>query len=103
MSRIDALRQLLSEMPDDAFTRYALAMELRAADRREEAMVEFRLLIERSPDYTASYLMAGQCAEDLGDLAEAARIFRLGVAACTGAGDAHASQKCAEALADLEG
>jgi tetratricopeptide (TPR) repeat protein len=103
MSRIDALRQLLAEMNDDAFTRYALAMELRQAERLDEAMVEFRLLLERHPEYTASYLMAGQCAEDLGDRAEAARIFRLGIAACAQAGETHARQKCAEALADIEG
>jgi tetratricopeptide (TPR) repeat protein len=103
MSRIDALRELLAEMPDDAFTRYALAMELRQADRLEEAMAEFRALLERSPEYTAAYLMAGQCAQDLGDRAEAARIFRLGVEVCARAGEKHAGAKCAEALADLEG
>jgi tetratricopeptide (TPR) repeat protein len=103
MSRIDALRELLAEMPEDAFTRYALAMELRQEDRLAEAMAEFRTLVERSPDYTAAYLMAGQCAEDLGDREEAARIFRLGIEACAKAGETHASQKCAAALADLEG
>ncbi|MBI5480630.1 MAG: hypothetical protein HY906_17365 [Deltaproteobacteria bacterium] len=103
MSRIDALRELLAEMPEDAFTRYALAMQLRQEDRLAEAMAEFRMLLERRPDYTAAYLMAGQCAEDLGEREEAARIFRLGVEACARAGEAHASTKCAEALADLEG
>ena len=103
MSRIDALRELLARMPDDAFTRYALAMQLRQEDRLAEAMAEFRTLIERHPDYTASYLMAGQCAEDLGERDEAARIFRLGVEACARAGEEHARQKCVGALADLEG
>jgi predicted Zn-dependent protease len=103
MSRIEALRELLAEMPHDAFTRYALAMELRQNDRLPEALAEFRTLIERNPDYTATYLMAGECALDLGDRAEAARILRLGVEACTRAGEAHASKKCAQALEDLEG
>jgi tetratricopeptide (TPR) repeat protein len=103
MSRIDALRELLAETPDDAFTRYALAMQLRQEDRLAEAMTEFRTLIERRPDYAASYLMAGQCAQDLGDRAEAVRIFRLGVEACARAGETHAGERCAEALADLEG
>jgi tetratricopeptide (TPR) repeat protein len=103
MSRIDALRELLAELPHDAFTRYALAMELRQADRLAEALVEFRVLIERNPEYTATYLMAGECALDLGDREEAARILRLGVEACARAGEAHPGQKCAQALADLEG
>jgi len=103
MSRIDALRELLAESPHDPFTRYALAMELRQADRLTEALAEFRVLMERSPEYTATYLMAGECALDLGEREEAVRILRLGIEACTRAGEAHASQKCAQALADLEG
>jgi tetratricopeptide (TPR) repeat protein len=103
MSRIDALRELVAETPDDAFARYALAMQLRQEDRPAEAMAEFRTLLERNPDYTAAYLMAGLCAQDLGEREESARIFRRGIEVCAQAGEQHASQKCAEALADLEG
>ena len=103
MSRIDALRELLAETPDDAFARYALAMQLRQEDRPIEAMAEFRALIERNPEYTAAYLMAGQCAQDLGERDEAARLFRRGMEVCAQAGERHASQKCAEALGELEG
>jgi tetratricopeptide (TPR) repeat protein len=102
MSRIDALRALLADDPNDAFARYALAMELRQEGRTEEAMAEFRGLVATRPEYTASYLMAGQCAEDLGLRDEAREIYRLGIAACAAAGEAHARQKCEEALADLD-
>jgi tetratricopeptide (TPR) repeat protein len=102
MSRIDVLRELLAQMPDDAFTRYALAMELRRAGQPGEAMEEFRALIETCPDYTASYLMAAQLAMDLGLRDEALRIYRQGVSACARAGEEHARQKCEEALALLQ-
>jgi cytochrome c-type biogenesis protein CcmH/NrfG len=102
MSRTDALRALLADEPNDAFARYALAMELRQEGRAEEAMAEFRTLIATSPDYTPAYLMAGQCAQDLGLTDEAKAIYRQGVEACGRAGEAHARQRCAEALADLD-
>ena len=102
MSRIDALRELLAATPDDAFTRYALAMELSQAGRAEEALAEFQALIARAPEYTPSYLMAGQCAEGLGRLDVARAIYRQGVIACAAANEAHARTKCEQALADLE-
>ncbi len=102
-SRIDALRDLRAASPEDPFLQYALAMALREEGRLAESLAEFQDLIARSPDYAPAYLMAGQCAQSLGDTEEAARLLRLGIEVCRRAGEAHARQKCEEALAALSG
>ncbi len=99
--RIDTFRAFVARSPDDAFSRYSLAMALRSAGRAEEAAAEFDELRARKPDYVPAYLMAGQVLEALGRDADAARAYEDGVAAAIRASDLHARDELGQALEAL--
>ena len=99
--RLESLRKMVDQRPDDAFARYSLAMALRSAGRPEEAVEAFQALVGQKPDYVPTYLMLGQALEGLGRRGEAARAYRDGITAATRAREDHARSKLAEALERL--
>ena len=60
MDRIAMLTEVLAASPEDTFARYGLAMEYSKAGQIEQALTEFKTLIEKNPDYTPAYFMAAQ-------------------------------------------
>ena len=94
--RVEAMRKMVAQRPDEPFARYSLAMSLRAAGRAEEAASEFEELQRRKPEYVPSYLMLGQVLEGLGRLADAATAYERGIAAATN--DPHARSELSAAL-----
>ena len=101
MSRVDALLKFIAQAPRDPFPRYALAMEHKNAGRLQDARAAFESLIAVCPDYTPSYLHAGNTLVALGDKAAAATVYRSGIDACVRRGDAHARGEIEGALAAL--
>jgi tetratricopeptide (TPR) repeat protein len=92
----------IQQKPEDPFPRYALAQEYKNAGRLEEARATFEELMARMPDYTATYLHAGNVLVALGSTAEAFEVYRRGVEVCGRRGDAHARGELESALATLE-
>jgi len=101
MSRVDALLKFIAQAPQDPFPRYALAMEHKNAGRLSDARAAFESLITVCPDYTASYLHAGNTLVALGEKAAAADVYRRGIDVCGRRGDAHARGEIEGALAAL--
>ena len=60
MDRIAMLSEILAANPEDSFARYGLAQEYSNAGQIEQALQEFKTLIEKNPDYTPAYFMAAQ-------------------------------------------
>lgn len=58
-SRIETLKQMLQEQPDDPFLKYALAMEW-LPTQPQEAGKMFKDLLENHADYLPTYFMAAQ-------------------------------------------
>lgn len=102
MPKLEQLLPLLATEPNDAFLRYALAMEYAKQQRFAEALAEFAELARRHPDYVAGYFMAGRTAEQDGNIPEAKRLYREGIVAAGRTGDRHAAGEISEALAALE-
>jgi len=50
MDRIAMLSEILSGNPEDAFARYGLAMEYSKTGQIEQALQEFKTLIDKNPD-----------------------------------------------------
>jgi predicted Zn-dependent protease len=96
--RLEGFRKYVAERPDDPFTRYSLAMQLRSMARLEEAVAEFRELGRRAPDYVPTWLMLGQALETLGRDAEAVQAYQDGVAAASRTANHHARGELEEAL-----
>ncbi len=100
--RIDALRQILEQNPENTFAAYGLAMEYARLGRFEEAVAQYRALIASKPDYAASYYHCGQALERLGKTEEAKEIYRQGIEVTARTGDQHARNELQLAL-DLLG
>ena len=97
-TRLEILKGMVGQNPNDSFSRYGLAMEYRNSGDLESAAREFRALIAAHPDYSAAYFHAGQTLERLGRLEEARAVYRQGIEVTTRIGDRHA---CAELEAAL--
>src|SRR5713226_7604686 len=59
-TRRQMLEEFVAEKPDDAFSRYGLAMECMNSGDPTAADTHFRALLERNADYIPAYLMYGQ-------------------------------------------
>src|SRR5579872_2507242 len=101
-NRLEILKSMLAQNPDDAFARYGLAMEHKNAGDYDAAMREFRALIAANPDYHAAYFHGGQTLERMGREEEAREMYREGVEAAGRVGNAHAKAEMQGAL-DLLG
>jgi thioredoxin-like negative regulator of GroEL len=100
--RIQFLRQALEAMPDDAFTRYALAVDLANSGRKEEAWQHFEYLLTHHPDYCATYYQAGMLLLGLGRREEAREAIVRGIEVTRRQGNSHA-QKQLQAALDMLG
>ncbi|MFY9561383.1 MAG: tetratricopeptide repeat protein [Terriglobales bacterium] len=100
MDRIAMLTEILAANPGDAFARYGLAMEYSNAGQIEPALLEFKTLLEKNPDYTPGYFMAAQTLEKAGRIDEAKRMLVDGISSARRTGNAHAQS---EMTAMLEG
>lgn len=101
MSRIDVIKKIAEQSPNDPFPRYGLAMEYKNAGRGEEAHATFRELEERWPDYVAAYLMHGNLLASMHRLGDARAVYEKGIAAARKKGDAHAAGELESALQNL--
>ncbi|HEY7387493.1 MAG TPA: hypothetical protein VH640_03220 [Bryobacteraceae bacterium] len=100
-SRLEILKSMVEQNPNDSFSRYGLAMEYRNAGDLEAAMSEFRSLMTANPDYVAAYFHGGQTLERLGLSEEAKEVYRQGIQAATRTGNQHARGEMEAALAML--
>lgn len=100
-TRREMLEEFVVDNPDDAFARYALALECAKLGEQEVAVAHFRALLERHPEYVAGYFQYGELLVDLGRTEEAKQIFTRGMAAAQKAGDMHAREKMESALRHL--
>jgi tetratricopeptide (TPR) repeat protein len=101
-NRLEILKSMLEQNPDDPFARYGLAMEYKGSGDYDSAMREFDALIQANPDYHAAYFHGGQTLERMGKEDEAREMYREGVEAATRAGNGHAQAEMQGAL-DLLG
>jgi tetratricopeptide (TPR) repeat protein len=100
-SRMQMLAQFLEQNPGDAFARYGLAMEYSNAGQTEQALAEFKKLLELHPDYANGYFMAAQALERSGRTAEAKKMLESGVEAAQRTGNKHAMAEMAGMLEEL--
>lgn len=94
-SRIDVLKQLVAQDPSSTFARYGLAMEYVNSSQFQQAVAEFKAILETDPAYSAAYFHGGQTLEKLGLLDDARDFYRRGVAASR---DPHARSELQAAL-----
>ncbi|OLD81496.1 MAG: hypothetical protein AUF67_07840 [Acidobacteria bacterium 13_1_20CM_58_21] len=100
-TRRQTLEELVAKKPDDAFSRYGLAMECMNSGDPSAADQHFRALLERNADYVPAYLMYGQLLARESRTSEAKRILSSGMAAAAKKGDQHARSEMETLLNEL--
>ncbi|MGD1072826.1 MAG: tetratricopeptide repeat protein [Bryobacteraceae bacterium] len=100
-NRLDILRSMVEQKPEDSFSRYGLAMEYANAGSLEAAVAEFEALLRYNPNYSAGYFHGGQTLEKLGRTEEAREIYRKGIEATGATGDEHTRSELIAALRNL--
>lgn len=100
-TRREMLEEFVAKKPDDAFSRYGLAIECMNSGDTAAADTQFRALLERNADYVPAYLMYGQMLARESRNEEAKQVITKGIAAASQKGDAHAQSEMEALLRDL--
>jgi tetratricopeptide (TPR) repeat protein len=100
--RLATLQTWVEESPDDAFSRYALAMEFRKHGQLDDAAREFGELIKRNPNYCATYYHYALLLAHLSRKDEAKAVIQRGLEETTRAGEKHAHEELQEALVQID-
>jgi tetratricopeptide (TPR) repeat protein len=100
--RLEQLRELAREAPEDAVTQFLLGREAAGRGRHDEARDAFRTAAEIDPHYAAAYRHWGNALESLGAYEEAAAVYARGVRVAQRSGDLQAGKEMAAFLKRLE-
>ena len=101
MDRIEQLRKFIEAQPDEAFPRYALALELKGKGDNAGAAAEMRELLRRKPDYLPAYLMLAMIEQTLGRADAARAVLLEGQKLARTKGDTHTLSEITSALESL--
>ena len=100
-TRRQLLEEFVSQKPDDAFSRYGLAMECMNSGDPAAADIHFRALLARNADYIPAYLMYAQLLARESRSTEAKQVLSTGIVAAAKKGDQHATSEMEALLNDL--
>lgn len=78
-TRLEQLKGMLKDNPDDSFLLYAIAQEYIKEDNNGEALKFFDNLLKNNPNYTGAYYHLGKLHERLGDLPTAIDTYKKGL------------------------
>jgi cytochrome c-type biogenesis protein CcmH/NrfG len=100
-SRRQKLEEYVAQNPNDAFSRYGLALESLKEGDKAAAEAQFRTLLETNADYVPGFQMYAQMLAQEERREEARFILKAGITAATHAGNAHARSEMEGLLAEL--
>ena len=100
-TRRKKLEEFLASNPNDAFSRYGLAMECMNSGDAAAANEHFRALLERNADYVPAYLMYAQMLARESRNDEARVVLTTGIGAADRKGDQHARSEMETLLAEI--
>ncbi len=98
MSRLEQIREMLGDDPDDVFLNYALALELDKNGDHEQSLELFRNLTAGDAPYVPAFFMAAQMLNRLGRIAEAREFLESGIGEARNQGHDHATAEMTEYL-----
>ena len=100
-TRRQVLEEFVAQKPDDAFTRYGLALECMNSGDSAAAEEHFRALLERNKSYIPGYQMYGQLLVRESRKEEARKVLTNGIEAAAKAGNQHARSEMEALLNEL--
>jgi predicted Zn-dependent protease len=102
MDKIQALKAILEQDPNNNFARYGLGVELANRGETDAALAEFDALLAKEPGYTAGYSQAAQTLAAAGRIPEAIERFKAGIRCATESGNHHAASQMQLLLDELD-
>jgi len=102
MTRLEKLQEFLAADPSDSFTRYAIALEYRAANDVTKAIENFEMLIINDPGYVATYYQLADCYRKLKLNDKALDAYKKGIIQARAANDLHTVSELEAAMEELE-
>ncbi len=102
MDRVQMLKDLLAQDPNNQLARYGLGMEYSGKGDVDSAVSEFKTLVEINPDYANAYFMAAQALAKAERTDEAKQFLRQGITAAARTGNRHAQNEMQGFLDELE-
>ena len=100
-TRRQKLEEFLAKNPNDAFSRYGIALECVKEGDLAAAENHFRTLIETSPDYVPGYQMYAQTLAQNERQEDAKAVLEKGIAAAIRSGNQHARSEMEALLSEL--
>jgi Tfp pilus assembly protein PilF len=100
-TRRELLEAFVAQKPDDAFSRYGLALECVNTGDTSAAETHFRELLQRNSDYVPAYLMFAQMLVKQSRPEDARAVLNKGLSAASEAGNSHALSEMQSLLSDL--
>jgi cytochrome c-type biogenesis protein CcmH/NrfG len=100
-TRRQLLEEFVAKKPDDAFSRYGLAIECMNSGDATSAVQHFQALLDLNPGYVPAYLMYAQLLARESRPENAKQILSTGIAAAIKSGNQHARSEMETLLSDL--
>jgi len=100
--RIESLKKLSEERPEDPRPRFGLALEYERAGRWEDMVAELRAYLARSDDEGNAYGRLGHALRELGREDDAREAYRQGIAAAHRHNHPTMAMEFEEVLDDME-
>jgi predicted Zn-dependent protease len=100
-TRRQKLEEFLAQNPNDAFTRYGIALECLRENDLPGAEAHFQALLQANPDYVPGYQMYAQTLAQRDRVEEAKALLNQGIAAASRQGNQHARSEMEGLLAQL--
>jgi len=100
--RLDHLKSLHTEDPEDDFVLYALAQEYNKMGDLERSLSHYLLLKEKSPDYVGLYYHLAALYLELEESEKALDIYNVGITVANKLKDQHALSELMNAKTNLE-
>ena len=101
-TRRQKLEAFLTQNPEDAFTRYGIALECLRENDLPGAEIHFKALLRANPDYVPGYQMYAQTLAEHNRTDEAKALLNSGIAAATRQGNQHARSEMEGLLMQLD-
>ena len=102
MDRLQMLKDLLAQDPNNQLARYGLGMEYSTHGDVDAAVSEFKNLLQINPDYANAYFMAAQTLAKAERTDEAKQLLMQGITAAARTGNRHAQSEMQALLDELE-
>ena len=101
MNRLEMLKELIAQDPNNQLARYGLGMEYSSQGDVDAAVAEFRNLWQLNPDYSNAYFMAAQALAKADRTDEAKQVLMQGITAAARTGNGHAQSEMQAMLEEI--